>query len=83
MKKYIVEIYCPAIGKEYDMLLPMNLTVSEIKRLIVNNIEILEGNQIFEYSDVSLYYDNNKEIINDKTIVKETKIKNGEKLIII
>lgn len=83
MKKIFVEIYCPAVGKNFDMLLPINLTVSEVKRLIVNNIEILEGNHIFEYSDVSLYYDNNKDIINDKIVIKGTKIHKGEKLIII
>ncbi len=82
MEKVLVEVTAPAANLTYDMLIPRNIQIGEISQLIA---------PIFSQLSNGTYVSSGKNIVCDKisgeifkpsVFVKDTKIKNGAKLLL-
>ena len=82
MEKVLVEVIAPAANLTYDMLIPRNIQIGEISQLIA---------PIFSQLSSGTYVSSGKNIVCDKisgeifepsVFVKDTKIKNGAKLLL-
>ncbi len=83
MKKILVDVTCPVTAKRYNMYIPCNLVIGEIKYLIAGIIEKNANTKFFLENQVILCdYCNGKRIDDGKT-PKELNLKNGSQLILI
>ncbi len=82
MEKILVEVTAPAASLTYDMLIPCNIQIGEMSQLVAS---------VFAQLSNGTYVSTGKNIICDKlsgdiyepsTFVKDTKIKNGAKLLL-
>lgn len=84
MNKYLLTIIVPQIEFEFDIYIPNNKKVGTIKDNILKSIQELSNGAYNKNSkdvrmidrEYKIEYDNNM-------IIKDTKIKNGTKLVII
>lgn len=82
MDKILITVYVLAIEEEYDLFLPIGITMTDALNRIQNTIvEMSEGNYVFNPSPV-LYRDEDGKIINMKNIVKFSGLKNGCKVLL-
>ena len=66
MDKILITVYVLAIEEEYDLFLPIGITMTDALNRIQNTIvEMSEGNYVFNPSPV-LYRDEDGKIIIDK-----------------
>ncbi len=80
--KIYVVVTVPMLEKNIDLYIPTTKKVGTIKNLIVQIIEE-ESNQAFIDDHTSCLYDQETgEKINEEEYVKESKIRNGSKLIL-
>lgn len=85
MNKYLIEVFVPEIQKSFDIYVPCNKKIGTIKKVILNSIrELSEGyynktinDVIFVDKDTSFEYTNND------SLVKESGIVNGTRIVII
>lgn len=83
MNKILVLVYIPLLEKEYDIYIPINKKVGTIKKTIINTIiESSDGN-INNFDNLKLYDKDSTILYDNDTIVKETTIRNGSKLILM
>lgn len=80
--KILIVAYVPVLNQEYDCFIPIGKTVGTVKKIILDTIgnlnEIGFNNEVRFYDkDSGVLYDNDDEYI------KNTKLKNGTKLILI
>lgn len=82
MEKILVEVTAPAANLAYDMLIPQNIQIGEVTKLVAS---------VFAQLSNGTYTDTGKSIMCDKItgyiynpeiFVKDTKIKNGTKLLL-
>ena len=82
MEKVLVEITAPAANLTYDMLIPSNIQIGEMSQLVASVLSQLSN---------GTYTSTGKNIICDKVsgtiyapsiFVKDTEIKNGDKLLL-
>jgi len=83
MNKILVLVYIPLLEKEYDIYIPINKKIGTIKKTIINTIiESSDGN-INNFDNLKLYDKDSTILYDNDTIVKETTIRNGSKLILM
>ena len=83
MKKYLVDVYLPAVGKHYDVYLPTGKQISEATQLLVNIAESLSGGSYKGTADAVLIDAVNGEPLNRSETVYDAGIRNSSKLILI
>lgn len=83
MKKYLVDVYLPAIGKHYDVNLPAGKRISEATQLLIKLAESLSGGSFIGSRDSMLVYAINGEPLNENSTVYDAGIRNATKLILI
>ena len=82
MDKILVSIYVMAIDETYDLLLPINLKMSEVLELIQNTVVDLSNNNYQKHENVMLL-NSNCDLINTNNIVRLSGLTNGCKLVLI
>lgn len=83
MNKVLVEVFCPVTNKSYDIYVPTNLVVYEVKILISKLIEDISNTKYFKLGQVVLCDYQTGQIISDQMSFDDLKIKNGFKLLLI
>lgn len=82
MDKILITIYVLALEEEYDLFLPISITMEDAITRIQNTlVEMSDGNYIFNQSPI-LYRDEDGKIINLKNTVKFSGLKNGCKILL-
>ena len=80
--KIIVKVYVPSLDNSYDAFISINLNIFETTKLIINSInELIDGITIDDQA--RLYYKDNGEELEIDKIVKDTKLRNGSKLVLL
>jgi hypothetical protein len=83
MKKYLVDIYLPAIGIHYDVYLPAGKKVSETVGLLAKIMETLSGGSFLSGSDSVLINADDGNPVNYDISVYDAGIRNASNLILI
>ena len=83
MKKYLVDVYLPAIGKHLDVYLPTGKKIGEATKLLVNIAESLSNGSYKGTVNTVLLSANNGEPFNPNDTVYDVGIRNSSKLILI
>ena len=83
MKKYLVDVYLPALGKHYDVYLPTGKQIGEATQLLVGIAESLSGGS-YKGSGASLLLDAaSGEPMSKSDTVHDAGIRNSSRLILI
>ena len=82
MPQILVEVYVPAIGNTFDILIPRSVRVYELLPLIIKAVVGLSSN-LFVPNETALCNGTTGEIYNYNMSVEEMKLKNGSKLLLI
>jgi hypothetical protein len=83
MNKALVEIILPAADKKFDVYIPFESRMSEVKVLVSNLLSDLSDDK-YKYTDSSVLCDAESGIIfNVNMKVAELGIKNGSKIMLI
>ncbi len=80
--KILVTIYVFSIDESYDLLLPVNLKMSETLDLIQDTLVELSNNNYVKHDNVILINSESK-IINNKNVVRLSGLTNGCKIMLI
>ncbi len=83
MKKVLVEVFVPVIGKKYDVFIPSTSKMSEVLELLKKAVADLSGGRFIPTSETAICYRENGDIINVNMTVYELGIHNGSKLMLI
>jgi len=83
MKKYLVDVYLPAVSKHIDVYLPTGKQIGEATKLLVNIAEYLSGGGYKGTPNSVLLNAKNGEPLNRDQTVYDAGIRNSSKLILI
>jgi len=83
MKKYLVDVYLPAVGKHFDVYLPTGKQVGEATQLLVNIAQSLSGGSYMGTANAVLLDAGSGEPLNRDETVYDAGIRNSSKLILI
>ena len=79
----MTEVSVPAIGKSYDVFLPGSITVSQAVQMLNNIFAGLNEEYFKDSSQIMLCDKDNGVIYNPEELIRETRITNGSKLLLI
>jgi len=80
--KILILVYVPAIEEVYDIYIPVVKKVGTIKKLIIQLVEENSEGNFIDDGCKSLYDKATGDKIEDEWFVKESKLKNGSKVIL-
>ena len=83
MNKILVEVYIPTIEKKYDVLLPVNKKINQIKYLLVKAINELCGVYYKTKSMTIIYYKLTAKPYDINLNLIDSDIRNGTELILM
>lgn len=81
--KVLVEIYIPQLDEEYNIYLPLNKNIANVIILIGKSISELKRIDNFDYNSLSLYNRETTIKYNPNSLIRETNIRNGFRLILM
>lgn len=82
MNRILVELFVPALGKTYEVWIPNDISIAILKRLLSRAIlDMSEGQLIINESNVIM--NENGCIYQKDTLIEDTDIINGTKLLVI
>ena len=82
MNKILITIYVLKIEKQFDLMIPINLSVKEAIDLIQDAIVELSANSYKKNMDAIIYDEDGKNI-DLENIVKFSGLKNGSKVLLV
>jgi hypothetical protein len=82
MEKILVSIYVLSIDETYDLLLPINLKMTDALDLIQNSIAELSSNNYVKHEDVILL-NSESFAINTNNVVRLSGLTNGCRVVLI
>ena len=82
MNKILVTFYVLSLDETYDILLPINLKMTEALELIQNTIVELSNNNYIKHDNVILMNSDSR-IINNKNVVRLSGLTNGCKIVLV
>ena len=83
MNKILVLVYIPEIEQEYDVYIPINKKIGTIKKYLISSVEEFNGGNVSNIENLKLYDKESSMKYNNDTLVKDSGIKNGTKLILM
>ena len=83
MNKILVILSIPLIEKEYDVYIPINKKIVTIKKTIVNSITELSDGNVINCDNLKLYDKDSSILYDNNTLVKDSGIKNGSRLLLM
>ena len=81
--KILVNIYIPQLDEEYDLYIPLNKNIANIILLVEKTIKEQTGITEINLTNLLLYNTNNGMSYDPGSIIRETNIKNSDKLILM
>lgn len=82
MNKILITVVVPMIEEKYDIYIPISKSIKVTKELLVKTInELSEGH--FPKKDTCTIMSSNGMVYDPKLTIKESGIKNGDKIILI
>ena len=82
MNKILITVYVLSLDESYDILVPINLKMTEVYELIQNTISELSSNNYIKHDDVRLLNKDGKDI-NSKNMVRLSGLTNGCRVVLI
>ncbi len=83
MNKILVLVYIPEIEQEYDVYIPINKKIGTIKKYLISSVEEFNDGNVSNIENLKLYDKESSMKYNNDTLVKDSGIKNGTKLILM
>ena len=84
MNKFLITLIVPTIGKEYNLYVPNNKKMGTIKKYILESLYELSENNFTGDINNTLFIDrDNGEVYENDILIKDSGIKNGDKIIIV
>ena len=83
MKKYLVDVFVPAIGVHYDVYLPTRKQVAEAMRLLINIVESLSGGSYKGTPNSTLLREHDGVALNLNETIHDAGVRNSSKLILV
>ena len=83
MNKILVLVYIPEIEQEYDVYIPINKKIGTIKKYLISSIEEFNDGNVSNIENLKLYDKESSMKYNNDTLVRDSGIKNGTKLILM
>ena len=80
--KVLIKLYVPEIEQVYELFIPVNKNIYQIKKLIK---AILQELNMFNYGDENSYVMENRrtnKIYDNSEVIRNTDIRNGSELVI-
>ena len=82
MNKILVTVYVLSLDESYDILVPINLKMTEVFDLIQNTISELSSNNYVKHDDVYLLNKDGK-VINKNNMARLSGLTNGCRVVLI
>lgn len=83
MNKFLVLVYVPLLEEEYNIYIPINKKIGTVKKIIINSIAELSEIPENKIINLKLYDKESSKIYNSDTLIKESTIVNGSKLLLM
>jgi len=83
MKKYLIDLYLPSVGKHYDVYLPAGKKIGEATELLISIAESLSRGGYRGNENSVLINAKNSEPLDRNFTVHDAGIRNSEMLILI
>ncbi len=83
MNKILVNVFVPALDRNFNIELPINLEMKDVVKLIQNSISELSDGSYIVKDNVKLYDKGTGFLINTNNIVKFSGLKNGCSIMLI
>ncbi len=81
--KILLEVYIPAIEKEYDIFVPVNKKIGTLKKMVEKGLLDLTDNVYTVTNDTNLYSKDTGLMYDENTKLIDTDLKNGSRIILI
>lgn len=82
MNKILITLVVPMIDKEYDLFIPISKKIYVVKKLLIEAVnELSEGH--YPIKDKCTLLSTTGIPFEDKKTIKESQIKNGDRIILI
>lgn len=85
MNKVIIELYCAATIKKYDMWIPRAMKVQEVIKQLIEEIRVYENNDSL-FSDeehILLYLYERRTVLNRDYTVEQSGIVSGQRIMMV
>ena len=85
MNKVLVELYCAATIKKYDMWFPKSMKIREVINQLIEQIEDFENNnELFQNTDkIMLYLSESRDVLNRDYTVEQCGIVSGQRIMMV
>ena len=81
--KVLIKLYVPAIDMEYELFIPTNETVKKVVDLLVNSIQELSDDALPIDNRYYLFDPESASIYGNAAIIRDTKITNDKRILLI
>lgn len=82
MNKYFVVVYVPFLEQSFDLFIPAGKSVTNVTKLIIKSLNAITDGH-YNIGDAKLYFKDNGKMVDITTIVKNSGIHNGSRLILL
>ena len=85
MNNVLVELYCAATIKKYDMWFPKSMKIREVINQLIEQIEDFENNnELFQNTDnIMLYLYERQDVLNRDYTVEQCGIVSGQRIMMV
>ncbi|MBR5969773.1 MAG: hypothetical protein IK016_05425 [Lachnospiraceae bacterium] len=83
MKKYLVDVYLPAVGKHFDVYLPASKLIGEVTSLLITVAVSVAGKEYIASEHAMLIRAEDGAVLDTGVTVYDAGIRNAAKLILI
>lgn len=80
--KVLINLYVPSLDEEYNIYIPINETINKVLELIVKSVFELSDSYFDINTNHYLYDPQESKMYNISSIVRDTNIENGKKIIL-
>ncbi len=79
--KVLIKLYLPEIEQNYELYIPVNKTIGEVKEVLITAVNNITNNLYPMKNNFDLYDRRSNVVYNNDDIVRNTNIRNGSELI--
>ena len=83
MKKILINLFVPAIEKNFDVFVPSDMLVSQIKTQLIEGVSNISGFKYVSSGDENLCVKCNYEVLNDEKYIGECDVCDGDTIILL
>ena len=81
--KFLIKLYVANLDENYELFIPVNETIKKVVDLIVKSVNDLSDGALNMEKYYHIINPETREIYKEASIVRDTDIKNGKKVILI